>query len=141
MEPFSPQDPLRKLLGQAREAEVRPNFTQNVMRMARQTPQDRGWLSSLRAWWEENTLVGGLSIAGGAVEALALAFVALQPSATSPQVADEPVKAAQPAVVLDEMPILPESEAAWENPLHTEALFAVEDSSQFTDSEISFLLY
>lgn len=141
MEPFSPQDPLRKLLGQAREAEVRPNFTQNVMRMARQTPQDRGWLASLRAWWEENTMVGGLSIAGGAVAALALAFVALQPSATSPQVADEPAKAAQPAVVLDEMPILPESEAAWESPLHTEALFAVEDSSQFTDSEISFLLY
>jgi hypothetical protein len=141
MEPFSPQDPIRKLLGQAREVEVRPNFTQNVVRMARQTPQDHGWLASLRAWWEENTLAGGLSIAGGAVAALALAFVTLQPSTTAPQVAGEPVKAVQPAAVLDEMPILPESEAAWESPLHTEALFAVEDSSQFTDSEISFLLY
>jgi hypothetical protein len=138
MEPFSPQDPLRKLLDQARAVEVRPNFTQNVVRTARQTPQDRGWLASLRAWWEENTLAGGLGIAGGAVAALALAFVMLQPATTSLQVADEP---AQPALVLDEMPILPESEAAWESPLHTGALFAVEDSSQFTDSEISFLLY
>lgn len=86
-------------------------------------------------------MIGGLSIAGGALAALALAFLTLQPSTTVPQVADEPIKAVQPAASLDEMPILPESEAAWESPLHTEALFAVEDSSQFTDSEISFLLY
>lgn len=141
MEPFSPQDPIRKLLAQAREAKVRPNFTQSVLRKARQTPQDLGWLASLRAWWEETPLFSGLSIAGCALAALALAWVTLQPAVTAPSVADQSVHTPLSAAALDEMPILPESEVAWESPLHTEALFAVEDSSQFTDSEISFLLY
>jgi hypothetical protein len=48
MEPFSPQDPLTKLLAQARKIEARSNFTQNVVRAARQTPQDRGWLAAVR---------------------------------------------------------------------------------------------
>lgn len=138
MEPFSPQDPLRQLLGQARDVEVRPNFTQNVVRLARQTPQDCGWLASLRAWWQENTALGGLSVAGGAVAALVLAFVFMQP--------DQPVLIVKAPVepapaVFDESPLPAETEAAWESSLHTEALLAVEDSSQLTDSEISFLLY
>ena len=63
MEPLSPQDPIKHLLAQAREVEVRPNFTQNVLRAARQTPQDRGWLAGLRAVaaraqvWEEPRVV------------------------------------------------------------------------------------
>jgi hypothetical protein len=133
MEPFSPQDPIRKLLDQAREVEVRPNFTQNVVRLARQTPQDRGWLAGLRAWWQENTMLGGLSVAGTAVAALMMAFVILQPEPAAVIV--------EVPVIMDELPLLPETEAAWESPLQTEALLAVEDSSQFTDSEISFLLY
>lgn len=141
MEPFSPQDPIRKLLAQAREAKVRPNFTQSVLRKARQTPQDLGWLASLRAWWEETPLLSGLSVAGSAVAALALAWVTLQPAVTAPSVANQNGRLHSPAGTPDEMPILPESEAVWESPLHTEALFAVEDSSQFTDSEISSLLY
>jgi hypothetical protein len=111
------------------------------LRKARQTPQDLGWLASLRAWWEETPLFSGLSVAGCALAALALAWVTLQPAVTAPSVADQSVHPPLSAAALDEMPILPESEEAWESPLHTEALFAVEDSSQFTDSEISFLLY
>lgn len=137
MEPLSPQDPIRQLLQQARDVQVRPNFTSNLVRLARQTPQDRGWLPALRAWWEENTLLGGLSMAGGAVAALALAFV-FRPADLPSTLA----VAAPPAAVVIEEPAWPaETEAAWESSLHTEALLAVEDSSQLTDSEISFLLY
>lgn len=139
MEPLSPQDPLRQLLQQARDVQVRPNFTQNVVRLARQTPQERGWLASLKAWWQENTALGGLSLAGGAAAALALAFVFMQPEQPA-SIALAPVPQTAP-VLLDETPLPAETEAAWESSLHTEALLAVEDSSQLTDSEISFLLY
>ena len=50
MDPIPPNDPLWKLLGQSRRVEVRPNFTQNVLRAARQTPQERGWFARLRTW-------------------------------------------------------------------------------------------
>lgn len=54
MEPFSPEDPLTQLLGRAKSVELRPNFTQNVMRAVRQLPQqESGWerfRSSLSEW-------------------------------------------------------------------------------------------
>jgi len=44
MEPFSPEDPVAKLLGKAKAVEPRPNFTQNVLRAVRQLPQqESGW--------------------------------------------------------------------------------------------------
>ena len=50
MEPFSKDDPLYDLLGKARPVEPRPNFTQNVMRDIRNTPQEKlGWWASLLA--------------------------------------------------------------------------------------------
>lgn len=138
MEPLSPQDPLTKLLAQARRIEARSNFTQNVVRAARQTPQDRGWLASLRAWWEDlicAPVAGRWALAAGAAAAIALTFAVLhtQPETTSP-VAVQPV----PAV---EVPLLPAAEMPWEAAYQTEALLAVDDTSQFTDSEIGFLLY
>ena len=119
--------------------QVRPNFTQNVVRLARQTPQERGWLVSLKAWWQDNTALGGLSLAGGAVAACVFAFFLMQPGqpAGIVEIAARPVA----PVILDEAPLPAETETAWESSLHTEALLAVEDSSQLTDSEISFLLY
>lgn len=145
MEPLSPQDPIKHLLAQAREVEVRPNFTQHVLRAARQTPQDRGWLAGLRAWWEENTTLGGLSLAGGALAALAIGFLAWGPASTStpqPVVAAETTPAVQVAdTPANDLPLHPESEAAWEAPFDTAALLAVEDTSQLSDSEIGFLLY
>ena len=161
MEPFDSQDPLTKLLAQARKIEARSNFTQNVLREARQTPQDRGWWAAVRAWWEESSHPAGRwAFAAGSVAALALTIGVLQtqPSGTSSSFAvvqPAPSSAASSAVettttplagpVLAEaetgMPDLPVAETAWEASYQTEALLAVDDTTQFTDSEIGFLLY
>lgn len=139
MEPFSPQDPLTKLLAQARNIEVRSNFTQNVVRAARQTPQDRGWLAALRAWWEETGWFAPQAKWSFASAVTLMAVVALAllqtPPDTTPQVVE---KAVAPEA---ELPLLPAAETPWETAYQTEALLAVEDTTQFTDSEIGFLLY
>lgn len=145
MEPFSPEDPLTKLLAQARRIEARSNFTQNVVRAARQTSQDRGWLASLRSWWEDLTYApaaGRWALAAGAAAAIALTFAVLhtQPAATTmPQIVEQQPPPA--ANVAEEIPLLPTAETPWETAYQTEALLAVDDTSQFTDSEIGFLLY
>lgn len=139
MEPFSPQDPMTKLLAQASRIEARSNFTQNVVRAARQTPQDRGWLASLRAWWEDLSYApaaGRWALAAGAAAAIALTFAVLH---TQPESAS--AIAEQPPVVVPEAPLLPAAETPWETAYQTEALLAVDDTTQFTDSEIGFLLY
>lgn len=154
MEPFDSQDPLTKLLAQARKIEARSNFTQNVLREARQTPQDRGWLAALRAWWQENSAPGGRwAFAGGVAAAVALTVTVLQmqPGATSPQIVHQApsvsaapvVESPVPEISIAEagLPDMPAAETAWEASYQTEALLAVEDTSQFTDSEIGFLLY
>lgn len=156
MEPFDSQDPLTKLLAQARKIEARSNFTQNVLREARQTPQDRGWFAALRAWWEENfssAPAGRWAFAGGVAAAVALtvAVLQMQPGSSAPQVVHHVPSV--PAVPVVESPVpemsvaeaglpdMPAAETAWEASYQTEALLAVEDTSQFTDSEIGFLLY
>lgn len=146
MEPFDPQDPLTKLLAQARRIEARSNFTQNVVRAARQTPQDRGWLAALRTWWEESSApVGRWAFAGGVTAALALtvAVLQMQPASTTPQLVEQVPVAVPSAVEMSapELPLLPADETPWETAYQTEALLAVEDTTQFTDSEIGFLLY
>ncbi len=119
---------------------MRSNFTQNVLRAARNTPQDRGWLAGLRAWWQENTVAGGLTLAGGAAAAMVLAFVVMQPAEQPASHAVMPPPVEDLSLVSD-MPLLPETEAPWDSSLQTESLLAVEDTSLLTDSEISFLLY
>ena len=129
---------MTKLLAQARRIEARSNFTQNVVRAARQTPQDRGWLASIKAWWEDVNYApaaGKWALAAGAAAAIALTFAVLQmPKDAAPQFAEQPV-------ALPEVPLLPAAETPWETAYQTEALLAVEDTTQFTDSEIGFLLY
>ncbi|MDZ4402121.1 hypothetical protein [Prosthecobacter sp.] len=140
MEPFSPQDPLTKLLAQARKIEARSNFSQNVVRAARQTPQDRGWLAAVRAWWEDVSYApaaGRWALAAGAAAAIALTFAVLQ---TQPEVAPQIVEQTI-TIPAPEVPLLPAAETPWETAYQTEALLAVEDTTQFTDSEIGFLLY
>lgn len=142
MEPLSPQDPIAKLLAQARKVEVRSNFAQNVARAARQTPQDRGWLAALRAWWEDVSFAAPgakWAFASVTVAALALALVIFQTQpAAEQQVAHQEV----PAVIASDLPLLPEAaETPWEATFDTQALLAVDDTSQLTDSEIGFLLY
>lgn len=137
MEPFSPEDPLAKLLAQARKIEARSNFTQNVVRTARQTPQDRGWLAALSAWWSEAVHPAGKwAFAAGVTAAIALTIAVLQTQPESaPQVVEQAVAPAA------ELPLLPAADTPWETAYQTEALLALDDTSQFTDSEIGFLLY
>lgn len=141
MEPFSPEDPLSKLLAQARSVEARSNFTQNVVRAARQTPQDRGWLAALSTWWSEGVNPAGKwAFATGVIAAITLAAIVLptppDSGTSTPQIVQNQV-----APVIEELPVLPAAETPWETAYQTEALLALDDTSQFTDSEISFLLY
>jgi hypothetical protein len=137
MEPFSPQDPLTKLLAQARKIEARSNFTQNVVRAARQTPQDRGWLAAVRAWWEDVGCASagqvGARLRGAAAMAADVCVLQTQ-SGTTPQVVEQSSQCLN-------CRLLPAAETPWETAYQTEALLAVEDTTQFTDSEIGFLLY
>ena len=142
MEPLSPQDPIAKLLAQARSAEVRANFAQNVARAARQTPQDRGWLAALRTSWEDMsfaTPAAKWAFASVTVAAMALALVIFQTQPTAgTQLANQDV----PVMAAPDLTLLPEAaETPWEATFDTQALLAVDDTSQLTDSEIGFLLY
>ena len=145
MEPLSPQDPIAKLLAQARSVEVRASFAQNVVRAARQTPQDRGWLAGLRLWWEDVACAAPgakWAWATGTVATIALALVIFQTQpASETHVAQQ--EAPVPAVVqVPDLPLLPQAaETPWEATFDTQALLAVDDTSQLTDSEIGFLLY
>ncbi len=49
-DPLPPEDAVWKLLGQSRKVDVRPNFVADVIREARQTPQDRGFWAKIRGW-------------------------------------------------------------------------------------------
>ena len=95
---------MTQLLAQARRIEARSNFTQNVVRAARQTPQDRGWLASLKAWWEDVSYApagGKWALAAGVTAAVALSFAVLQTQQdAAPQFAEQPV-------ILPEVPLLP----------------------------------
>ena len=50
MEPLTPNDPLWKLMSKARPVVPRPDFTQNVLRAARQQGQDTGWWPQISDW-------------------------------------------------------------------------------------------
>lgn len=154
MEPLTPNDPLWKVLGQARPVEPRPNFTQNVVRLARQTPQERGWMARLKGWWQErDSAPAGLAWAAVAAAAVlgTAAFVYLPEEAGPlPQVVitapDVPVTMPQeaPAAVAStdlDFPLIPEFETEWKNLEQVGDLLAVHDTSLLTDSEINILLY
>lgn len=150
MEPLSPNDPLWKLLGQSRPVEPRSNFLQNVMREARQTPQERGWLARVRGWWQDSTqgAPAGLAWAGVAALAVAAALVLYNPApeTSSPAMASTngpAPAAAQADLVLGdaEFPLVPEFETQWKEMEQMGALLAVQDTSALTDTEIHLLLY
>ncbi|MES2593846.1 MAG: hypothetical protein V4662_00840 [Verrucomicrobiota bacterium] len=146
MEPLSPNDPLWNLLGKTKKAEARPNFVQNVVRAARQTPQDRGWLASFKGWWQDQEH-GRVTAAWAAVAVVIMAGLALTlPSDDKqPQVVVKPAPALP--VVVQESPVtegdflVPEFETQWENLTQMGDLVAVQDTSELTDSEIRMLLY
>lgn len=141
MEPLSPNDPLWNLLGKTKPAEPRPNFVQNVVRAARQTQQERGWLASLKGWWQEREL-GHAPLAWAAAAVIALAGVSLTfvPQTEVTQVVVQPV-VNQAAVISEADFLVPEFETEWKNLETMGDLLAVQDTSQLTDREIHMLLY
>lgn len=145
MDPLTPNDPLWKLLGEARKVEVRGNFTANVLRAARNTPQDKGCLASLLA------MVRGQSSVSWLRPAMALALVALitgvvwlpqqppQPRASLSVTASAPET---PALSDEDMALIANDvDIALEGMNHLDTLVAMEDTSALTDTEIAFLLY
>jgi hypothetical protein len=140
MEPFTPEDPLWKLMGKARPVVPRSNFTQNVVRAARQEPQGLGLAARLREWcagWQPR-------LAGG-VAALALALIAgvvvLRHSGPAPV---EVAVNSAPAVIADaDMAVIADDNvtAPLDSLDHMDALVAMEDTSALTDTELQFLLY
>lgn len=149
MEPLTPNDPLWNVLGQARRVEVRPNFTQNVVRLARQTPQDRGWLARVKGWFQERDGARtGLTWAAvaAAIAITAATFIGAPDRGTAPAVViTAPVPAqtndAALAEVETDFPLVPEFETEWKNLEQVGDLLAVHDTSLLTDSEINLLLY
>ncbi len=140
MEPLTPNDPLWNLLGKTKPVEPRPNFVQNVVRAARQTPQEHGWLASLKSWWREREL-GQASLAWAAAAVIALAGISLTfaPQADVQMAAQPP--ATQDAVLSEADFLVPEFETEWKNLETMGDLLAVQDTSQLTDREIHMLLY
>ncbi len=140
MDPLTPNDPLWKLLGQSRRVEVRPNFTQNVLRAARQTPQERGWFARLRAWTTAPERPG-LAWAVAAAVALAAGLVLMQPAASGPEVTQQQ-PAEVPALLLEtDFPLVDGYDTQWQNLEQMGDLLAVQDSALLTDREIHLLLY
>jgi hypothetical protein len=145
MEPLTPNDPLWKVLGQTKKVEVRPNFTQNMVRLARQTPQDRGWLAQIKGWWQEQPVARiGLGLAAAAALALTTARIVLQPESTIPAqvTVTAPVPTNELTVTTEvDFPLIPEFSTEWQNLEQVGDLLAVHDTSLLTDSEINLLLY
>lgn len=143
MEPLPPNDPLWKVLGQAKSVKPRPNFTQNMVRLARQTPQERGLWARVKGWWQENDAARlGLTLTSVAAAVAISALVVFQPSAESdavPTLASVP--AVEPVSPEADYPMIPEFETEWQNLEQVGDLLAVHDTSLLTDSEINLLLY
>lgn len=150
MNPLEPHDPLWKLLGQSRKVDARPNFVQNVVREARNTPQQRGWLAGLKAWWadSEAVLPAGRLIALAAVVVLAgMAWLTTnEPALTEPTVVAGPVTVlsaseGMESAVPTDAPLVPEVETQLQSLDDLDALLALEDTSGLSDREIAYLLY
>lgn len=163
MEPLTPNDPLWKVLGKTKPVQPRPDFVQNMVRLARQTPQERGLWARVRSWWQEreSASAGGLGLAWAGAAAVLLAAGAVlfmpehkavpQMAATSTVTGQEAVAPVTlPAAVASvateaaqdtDFPLMPEFETEWKNLEQVGDLLAVHDTSLLTDSEINLLLY
>ncbi|HRJ07281.1 MAG TPA: hypothetical protein PK490_04335 [Prosthecobacter sp.] len=142
MDPLNPNDPLWKLLGKARPVKARPNFTQNVLRAARQTPQEHGWLAALRAWWSGGEKAPASLIWAAAAVALAALVVFMPEDKNASEIAGKTAPAmVEPLLLESDFPLIEGYETEWENLEQMGALLAVQDTALLTDKEIHFLLY
>ena len=147
-EPFDPQDPLWKLLGQGREVEVRSNFVQNVVRQARQTPQERSLLARWCAWFsfkegEKAVLMGRLAVVAAVllVGTLTVVQTLTQPEESDSNARVVAERVSQLVEPVLEKPLVPEVETQLETLDYLDALLALEDTSGLSDREIAYLLY
>jgi hypothetical protein len=127
-----PQDPLWKLLGQARPIEPKGNFVPNVMRAIRSTPQERGAWAAIKHWWtagEPRWATPALTAAAALFIVIGLQFQ----SAPDTQMVQETVSAQSPVTDTTVTPLASLDEV--------DALLAMEDTSTLTDRELSLLLY
>lgn len=139
MDPLTPNDPLWKLLGEARKVELCGNFTANVLRAARNTPQDKRGLA--RVW----ALLKGES-AAWLRPALALSLAVLGVLIWLPEsknnVHTQVAVAALPSLSDEDMALIANDvDLALESMNHLDTLVAMEDTSALTDTELAFLLY
>ncbi|MFZ4763326.1 MAG: hypothetical protein ACOYMN_00115 [Roseimicrobium sp.] len=147
MEPFSPSDPLFKLLGQAKPVEPRANFTQNVMRAIRQQPQTHGLWERCQEWLAE------LAVPRLAYTLATLALAALvlwrSGSSSSPTTGEALAQGNAAISILAPAPQIEVLQDSLDTALASEldsadtlsVLLAQQDSSALTDSEIALLLY
>ncbi len=143
MEPLSPNDPLWNVLGQAKPVKPRPNFVQNVVREARLTPQEHGWLASLKIWWQERESVSGSLAWAAAVVLLVAGVTALwQTASEGPSVIQqERVSLTHDHVLSEEELFLSSFERELKKLQAESELVAVQDTSELTATEIRMLLY
>ncbi|MBL9147022.1 MAG: hypothetical protein JNM99_25285 [Verrucomicrobiaceae bacterium] len=146
MEPLPPNDPLWKLLGKARPVEPRSNFLPNVLREARNTPQQTSWWSSVRedfsAWLTSLQRPALMSVAAFVIVALVVTLLERPVAETSDAATPVAKTAAIQPLADEEMALIADDFSLPTAGLdHMEALVAMEDTSSLTDNEIAFLLY
>ena len=142
MEPLDPNDSLWKLLGKARPVDPRPNFTQNVLRAARQTPQSRGWWAKVSEWLQDSPSALPRMAVGAAVAVAMALVVATQFRGGDASSTLAVAGGSEPVLVATAVePPLFAVETQMESVYQVGALLALEDTSTLTDSEINFLLY
>jgi hypothetical protein len=145
MEPLPPNDPVWDLLRKAKHVEPRANFVRNVVREARQTPQEHGLLAKIRGWWQDNTAISpGLTWAAAtAVVMLAASFALVTQQDASTTVASQSPVTISEEVLLTEIdfPIVPEFVSELNQMEQMGDLVAVQDTTQLTSREIHLLLY
>ena len=140
MDPLTPNDPLWKLLGKARPVQVRGNFLANVLREARNTPQEKGWGYRLVSILKGEALPWQRPGRAVALVAL-LALVWLPQSSKTSIVAVAKTETVAPLADADMDLIANDVDLALEGMNHLDTLIAMEDTSALTDTEIAFLLY
>ena len=147
MNPLEPNDPLWQLLGKTREVKVRGNFVQNVVREARNTPQDRGLFVAVKDWvrGESRGAVAWLrpGLALGAL--VLLGWMSLNLGSTGPSEVAVQAEVATPVMSAEEEAMIQLADALPTMPLETvnemDALLAMDDAAVLTDTELAFLLY
>ncbi|WP_038158966.1 hypothetical protein [Verrucomicrobium sp. BvORR106] len=158
MEPLSPNDPVFKLLGKTKSVEPRPNFTQNVLRAVRQTPQRETWWERCQSWLANgfgarSTWAGsGLAVTAALAIWLGVRAPEVETPHNSPAaVATHSTKASSPDWATSSPTLEEENFTAVEEPTSVASqlasmdqmslLLAQQDTSALTDNEIALLLY